>query len=118
MEVDTDFDSVGNSDRGDFFHLSSSAFKIDVSLVDGHFPMVPSLGALTAGRSSGGDFKVLVGKLDGSTEFDCEIFGVSYELVSHLLHCCKFVATEGNSGLLEIGVLDALLALLGVYVSH
>lgn len=42
-EIDVDFDTVGDSNGGDFFHLGSSAFKVNISFEDGHFPVVPSL---------------------------------------------------------------------------
>ena len=43
-------------------------------------------------------------------------FGVSHELVGDLLDSVESVATEGNSGSLEFGVLNSLF--LGVLVSH
>jgi hypothetical protein len=42
-EINADFDAIGDGDGGDFLHLSSGAFKIDVSLEDGHLPVVPGL---------------------------------------------------------------------------
>ena len=60
-EVNADFDAVGNGDGGDFLYLGSSAFEVDVALVDSHFPTVVGLGSLTAGRSSSADAEVFVG---------------------------------------------------------
>jgi len=40
-EVDIDFDTAWDSNGGDFLHLSSSAFEVNISLKDGHFPVVP-----------------------------------------------------------------------------
>lgn len=65
-EVYCDFDAVGNGDRGNFLDLPSSAFKIDVPFVDGHFPVIPGLGTLTARSSPAADAKVLVRNADGS----------------------------------------------------
>ena len=60
-EVDADFDAGGDGDGGDFFDLSGCAFEVDVSFVDGHFPVVPGVGSLSAGTSSAGDSEVFVG---------------------------------------------------------
>jgi hypothetical protein len=65
-EVDADLDSVGDGDGSDFFHLASCALEIDVSLENSHFPVIPSLGSLTAGGSSAADAKVLVGESNWS----------------------------------------------------
>ena len=42
-EIDIDFDTVGDGDGGDFFHLGGSAFKVNISLVHSHFPIIPGL---------------------------------------------------------------------------
>jgi hypothetical protein len=115
-KIDADLDSIGDCDRGDFFHLSSGAFKIDVSLEDGHLPVIPGLGSLTAGTPSAADAQVLVGESDGSWDLDALGLGVANQLVGHLLDSIKSVSAEGDSSSLELGIFNALF--LGVLVSH
>ena len=59
-EVHADFYSAGDGDGGDFFDLGSGALKVDVTLVDCHFPVVPGLGTLTTGTSSAADAQVFI----------------------------------------------------------
>ena len=115
-EVDADFDAVGDGDGGDFLDLSGSAFEVDVSLVDGHLPVVPGLGSLTAGRSSGADAQVFVGESHGAGDLDALGLGVANELVGDLLDSVQFAAAEGDSSSLGLLVLNALF--LSVLVSH
>jgi hypothetical protein len=96
--------------------LSSGALEVDVPLVNCHLPVVPSLRALTARRPSAANAEVLVGESDWTGDLDSLGFGVSHELVGDLLDSVESVATEGNSGSLEFGVLNSLF--LGVLVSH
>ena len=91
-EVDADFDAVGDGDGGDLLDLAGSALQVDVALVDGHLPLVPGLGTLTAGGPSAADAEVLVWHSHGSGYFDCLGFGVGHQLVGHLLHGGKTVA--------------------------
>jgi hypothetical protein len=115
-EIDADFDAIGDGDGGDFLHLSSGALEVDVPLVDGHLPVVPGLGALTAGGAPTADAEVLVGESDWSGDLDALGLGVADQLVGDLLYGVELAAAEGDSGSLEFGVLNALL--LGVLVSH
>jgi hypothetical protein len=96
--------------------LSSGALEVDVSLVDSHLPVIPSLGTFTAGRPSAANAEVLVGESDRTGDLDSLSFGVTDELVGDLLDSVESVATESDSGSLELGVLNALF--LGVLVSH
>ena len=96
--------------------MSSGALEVDVSLVDGHFPVVPSLGTLTARRSSAADAEVLVGESDGAGDLDSLGLCVSDKLVGHLLDSIQLAATESDSCSLEFGVFNALF--LSVLVSH
>ena len=59
---------------------------------------------------------MLVGEPDGSGDLDTLGLGVADQLVGDLLDRVELAATEGDSGSLEFGVLNALL--LGVLVSH
>ena len=96
--------------------MSGGALEVDVSLVDSHLPVVPSLGTLTARSSSAANAKMLVGESDGTRDLNALGFGVSNELVGDLLDSVESVATEGDSGSLELSVLNALF--LSVLVSH
>ena len=96
--------------------MSSGALEVDVSLVNCHLPVVPSLRALTAGRPSAANAEVLVGESDRTGDLDSLSFGVTDELVGDLLDSVESVATESDSGSLELGVLNSLF--LGVLVSH
>ena len=115
-EVDANLDSIGDGNRSNFLHLASGALEIDVSLVNSHLPVIPSLGALTARRPSAANAKMLVGKPDRSRDLDSLCLGVSNELVGDLLDSIQSIAAEGNSGSLELGILNALF--LGILVSH
>lgn len=46
--------------------MSSGALEVDVPLEDGHLPVIPSLGSLTARSPSAADAKVLVGESHGA----------------------------------------------------
>ena len=96
--------------------MSGGALEVDVSLVDGHFPVVPGLGSLTARRSPAADAEMLVGEADWSGDLDSLSLGVSDKLVGDLLDCVQLVAAEGDSGSLELGILNSLL--LSVLISH
>ena len=96
--------------------MSSGALEINVSLVNGHLPVIPSLGTLTARRSSAANAKMLVGESDGTGDLNSLGFSVTNELVCHLLDSIESVATESDSGSLELGILNALF--LSVLVSH
>ena len=76
-EIDVDFDTVGDSDRSDFFHLSGSALEVNISLEDSHFPIVPSFWTLTAWGSSAADSQVLVGKSDWTSDLDTSVLCIS-----------------------------------------
>lgn len=60
-EVDADLNAAGDGDGGDFFDLAGCALEVDVTLVDCHFPVVPSFGSLTAGGSAAADAEMFVG---------------------------------------------------------
>lgn len=76
-EIDVDFDSTWDSNGGDFFHLGSSAFKINISFVDGHLPVVPCLRTLTAWSSSAADSQMLIWKSDWTSDFNATVLGIS-----------------------------------------
>ena len=59
-EVNADLYSAGDGDGSDFFDLRRGALKVDVTLVDCHFPVVPGLGTLTTGTSSAADAQVFI----------------------------------------------------------
>ncbi len=65
--------------------MGGGAFEVDVSFVDGHFPVVPGLGTLTAWSSSAADSEVFVGESDRSSDFDASSFGVANKAVGDLL---------------------------------
>lgn len=77
-KIDADFDAVGDGDWSDFLDLASGALKIDVALVDGHFPVVPGLWTLTTRSSSAADSQMFVRESDGSSDFDSVSFGVTH----------------------------------------
>jgi hypothetical protein len=114
-EIDADFDAIGDGDGGDFLDLRSGALQIDVALIDGHFPVVPGLGSLTARSPSAADSEMFVGKTDGSWDLDGLGLGVVDELVGDLLHGGESVAREGDSGAFNLLVFETLLLVL---VSH
>ena len=95
--------------------MGGGALEVDVSLVDGHFPVVPGLGTLTAGSSSAANSEMFVGQSHGSADFDGLGFGVVHELVGDLLHGGESIAREGNSGAFDFLVFETLLLVL---VSH
>ena len=95
--------------------MSGSALEVDVPLIDGHFPVVPGLGTLSAGSPSAADTEVLVGQTHGSTDLDVLGLGVADQLVGHLLDGVQLVAAEGDPGALDVLVLNTLLLVL---VSH
>ena len=76
-EIDVDLDSAWDSNGGDFFHLGSSAFEVNISLEDGHLPVVPSLGTLTTWSSSAADSQVLIWKSDGTSDFNATVLGIT-----------------------------------------
>lgn len=76
-EIDVDFNSAWNSNGGDFFHLGSSAFEVNISLVDGHLPVVPSLRTLTAWGSSAADSEMFIWESDGTSDFDVAVFSIT-----------------------------------------
>lgn len=114
-EVYADFDAVGDGDRGDFFDLPGSAFEVDVSLVDGHFPVIPGLGTLTARSSSAADAKMLVRDADGAGDLDALGLSIAYKLVGDLLHGIESAAAESDAGAFDFLILNTLLLLL---ISH
>jgi len=59
-EIDVDFNSAWNSNGGDFFHLGGSAFEVNISFEDGHFPVIPGFGTLTAWSSSAADSEIFI----------------------------------------------------------
>ncbi len=115
-KINADLNSVGDSDWRDILHLSCGALEIDVSLEDGHLPVVPGLGSLTAGGSSAADAEVLIGESNWAWDLDSLGLGIANQLVGDLLDSVKFVAAEGDSRSLELGVLNSLF--LCVLVSH
>lgn len=58
---------------------------------------------------------MLVGKSDRARDLDAMSLGVAHQLVGDLLHGVEPIAAEGNTGLLELLILNALLLIL---VSH
>lgn len=115
-KVNADFDSIGDGNRSNFFHLSCSAFEVDVTFKDSHFPIIPSLRSLSARRSSAADTKMFVGKSDWSWNFNSLSFGVANELVGDLLDSIELVAAEGDSSSLDFLVFNSLF--FGVLISH
>jgi hypothetical protein len=95
--------------------LSGCTFKINVSLVDCHFPVVPCLGTLTTWSSSAADSEVFIGQSYRSSEFYAGIFGVSDKAVGYLLDGLEGSTTEGDSGLFNFLVFDDLFF---VFISH
>ena len=95
--------------------MAGSAFEVDVTLVDGHLPLVPGLGSLTAGGSPAADSEVLIGHADGTGDLDSLSLGVGDKLVGDLLHGRETVAGEGDPGALDFLVFETLLLVL---VSH
>lgn len=59
-KIYADFNAVRNGDGGHLFHLSCSAFEINISLEHSHFPIVPGFRSLAAWRSSAANSKVFV----------------------------------------------------------
>lgn len=59
-EIHIDLDTTGDGDSSYFFNLAKSAFKIDITLVDCHFKIIPSLGSLATWRSSGIDSEMFI----------------------------------------------------------
>lgn len=76
-EVDVDFDTAGDSNGGDFLHLGSSAFEVNISLEDGHFPVVPGFWTLTAWSSSAADSQMFIWKSDWTSDFNATVLGIS-----------------------------------------
>ncbi len=76
-EIYVDFDSAWNSNGGDFFHLGSSAFEVNISFEDGHLPVVPSFGTLTAGGSSAADSQMLIWESDWTSDFNATVLGIT-----------------------------------------
>ena len=95
--------------------MTGCAFQVDVSLEDGHFPLVPGLGSLTAGSPSAADTEVLIGDSNRARDLDSLSFGIGNKLVGDLLHGGQAVAGEGDAGTFNFLVLEALLLVL---VSH
>ena len=81
-EIDVDFDAIRDSDGGDFFELGGGALEIDVAFINGHLPVVPGLGTLTAGGSATADSQMLVWHPYWAFDLDLGSFGVAYELIS------------------------------------
>lgn len=115
-EVHIDLDSVGDIDGGDGLHLRGGALQIDVPLEDGHLPVVPSLGSLTAGRSSAADAQMLVWEADWTIDFDLVGLSVADQLVGDLLNACQLAATERDPCSLYLCIFNSLL--LCVFISH
>ena len=95
--------------------MGGGAFEVNVSLVHGHFPVVPGLGTLTTWGSSAADSEVFVGESDWSSDFDAGSFGITDKAIGDLLDGLEGGTTEGDSGLLDCLVFDDLLF---VFVSH
>ena len=95
--------------------MARGALQIDVPLIDGHFPVVPGLGTLTAGRSSAADAEVFIGESDGAFDLDSLCFGVVDKLVGDLLHGWQFGAAEGDSGAFDFLVFDTLFL---IFIGH
>jgi len=115
-KINADLNAVGDGDRSDFFHLSSCALKIYVSLENCHFPVIPCFRSLTTWRSSAADTQMFVGESDWSWYFNSLSLGVAYKLVGDLLNSVQFIAAEGYSGSFDFLILNSFL--FSIFVSH
>ena len=115
-EVNADLYSAGDGDGSDFFDLRRGALKVDVTLVDCHFPVVPGLWALTTRTSSAADAQVFIRETNGARNFDVLGFGVANKLVGDLLHGVESVSAESDAGALDFLVFNAFL--FSVFISH
>jgi hypothetical protein len=114
-EINADFDAVGDGDGGDVLDLAGCALQVDVALINCHLPVIEGLGTLTARGTPAADAEVLVGETHGARDLHGLGLGVADELVGHLLDSVEAVAAEGDSGPLDLLVLDAFFLVL---VSH
>ena len=115
-EIDVDFDTVGDSNGSYLFHLSGSAFEVNISLIDGHLPIVPCLGTLTAGSSSAANSQVLVWKSDWSSDFDASVLGITHQTICDLLNSVELARAESDSGSFDLLIFNTLL--LEIFIGH
>ena len=115
-EINVDFDSVWNSNGSDFFHLGSSAFKVNISLIDGHLPVVPSLGTLTAWSSSAANSQVLVWKSHWASDFDVSVLSIAHQTICDLLNSVELARAESDSGSFDLLIFNTLL--LEIFIGH
>jgi hypothetical protein len=115
-EINVNFDSVWNSNGSDFFHLGSSAFKVNISLKDGHLPVVPCLGTLTAWSSSAANSQVLVWESHWASDFDASVLCITHQTICHLLNSIELTRAECDSGSFDLLILSTLL--LEIFIGH
>ena len=96
--------------------MGGGALEIDISLEDGHFPVIPGLGSFTAGGLPSTEAEMFVRESDGAPNLEIGVLCFCDKLVCDRLHGGELVPRESDSGSLDFLIFKALF--FSVFLSH
>ena len=90
-------DSIGNLDPHELPEGTLVGIQIDESLVNAHFPAIPSLASLSVGALPARNLKLLGRKWDGSADVNASSLGDSLDLGADTIDLCRVGSAERDS---------------------